>query len=126
MRPCDLYTLPPGLWTLSRQNRCRDRWLSFGVAEQTIKIRILESIPQTRCCRHTHSDLGRVSTKLAGLLLYTEPDDVPSGGIRGIVELEILRQVEKAMGGRLAIQCFFELIVGTRSGVLLLSCLVYT
>ena len=34
------------------------------------------------------------------------------------MELEILRQIEKAMGGRLAIQCFFELIVGTRSGVL--------
>ncbi len=37
------------------------------------------------------------------------------GGIRGIVELEILRQIEHAMGGRLAIQCFFDLIVGTRS-----------
>ena len=35
------------------------------------------------------------------------------GGIRGIVELEILRQIEQALGGRLAIQCFFELIVGT-------------
>lgn len=51
------------------------------------------------------------------LLLSTEPDNIPRGGIRGIVELEILRQIEKAMGGSLAIQCFFELIVGTRSVV---------
>ena len=29
--------------------------------------------------------------------------------------MEILRQIEHAMGGRLAIQCFFDLIVGTRS-----------
>lgn len=36
------------------------------------------------------------------------------GGIRGIVELEILRQIEQALGGRLAIQSFFDLIVGTR------------
>ena len=42
-------------------------------------------------------------------------DLVRRGGIRGIVELEILRQIEKAMGGGLNIQCFFDLIVGTRS-----------
>ena len=36
------------------------------------------------------------------------------GGIRGIVQLEILRQIEQALGGKLAIQCFFDLIVGTR------------
>ena len=33
--------------------------------------------------------------------------------MRGIVELEILRQLEKALGG-LSIQNFFDLIVGTR------------
>lgn len=48
----------------------------------------------------------------------SEPDHISRGGIRGIVELEILRQIEKAMGGMLAIQFFFELIVGTRSGLL--------
>ena len=34
--------------------------------------------------------------------------------MRGIVELEILRQIEQALGGRLPIQSFFDLIVGTR------------
>ena len=37
------------------------------------------------------------------------------GGIRGIVELEILRQLECALGGSLAVQCCFDLIIGTRS-----------
>lgn len=45
------------------------------------------------------------------------PNNVRKGGIRGIVELKILRQIEKAMGGRLNIHCFFDLIVGTRSGL---------
>jgi hypothetical protein len=34
--------------------------------------------------------------------------------MRGIVELEIMRAIEGAMGVRLPIQCFFDLIVGTR------------
>jgi patatin-like phospholipase/acyl hydrolase len=37
-----------------------------------------------------------------------------SGGIRGIVELEILRSIEEVLGGGLRIQNFFDLIVGTR------------
>jgi hypothetical protein len=36
------------------------------------------------------------------------------GGIRGIVELEILRQIERAMGGKMRIQSFVDLIIGTR------------
>lgn len=35
--------------------------------------------------------------------------------MRGIVELEILRFIERAMGSNLRIQYFFDLIVGTRS-----------
>lgn len=34
--------------------------------------------------------------------------------MRGIVELEIMRAIESAMGVHLLIQCFFDLIVGTR------------
>ena len=34
--------------------------------------------------------------------------------MRGIVELEVLRHVEMALGGHLPIQSFFDLIVGTR------------
>lgn len=36
-----------------------------------------------------------------------------SGGIRGIVELEVLNHLEKALG-EISIRCFFDLIVGTR------------
>lgn len=37
-----------------------------------------------------------------------------SGGVRGIVELEVLKAIETALGGDLPIQAFFDLIVGTR------------
>lgn len=36
------------------------------------------------------------------------------GGMRGIVELESLRAIEKILGKGLPIQAFFDLIVGTR------------
>lgn len=38
------------------------------------------------------------------------------GGIRGIVELEVLRAIEQALGGEIPIQAFFDLIVGTSTG----------
>ncbi|KAH6848113.1 hypothetical protein B0I37DRAFT_376721 [Chaetomium sp. MPI-CAGE-AT-0009] len=38
------------------------------------------------------------------------------GGIRGLVELETLRQIEIALGGKVPIQSFFDLIVGTSTG----------
>jgi patatin-like phospholipase/acyl hydrolase len=37
-----------------------------------------------------------------------------SGGIRGIAELEVLQQIEREMGDKLPLQCFFDLVVGTR------------
>ena len=38
------------------------------------------------------------------------------GGIRGIVELEVLRATEQAIGGEIPVQAFFDLIVGTSTG----------
>ncbi|KAL7957432.1 acyl transferase/acyl hydrolase/lysophospholipase [Trichoderma compactum] len=38
------------------------------------------------------------------------------GGVRGIVELVILHEIEKALGGHVPIQNFFDLIVGTSGG----------
>ncbi|KAG9835169.1 FabD/lysophospholipase-like protein, partial [Aureobasidium melanogenum] len=38
------------------------------------------------------------------------------GGMRGIMELEVLRAIEKTLGGNLRIQSFFDLIVGTSTG----------
>lgn len=37
-----------------------------------------------------------------------------SGGVRGIVELEVLKAIETCLGGKLQLQLFFDLIVGTR------------
>ena len=37
-----------------------------------------------------------------------------SGGIRGIAELELLRLIHVALGGKIPLHAFFDLIVGTR------------
>lgn len=41
------------------------------------------------------------------------------GGMRGIVILEVLRQVQLELGGRIPIQDFFDLVVGTSTGGIL-------
>ena len=41
------------------------------------------------------------------------------GGIRGVVQLEILRAVEQALGNHFEVQSFFDLIVGTGTGGLI-------
>ena len=42
-----------------------------------------------------------------------------SGGIRGIVQLEVLRAIEQALGGRIPVQRLFDLTVGSGTGGLI-------
>jgi hypothetical protein len=37
-----------------------------------------------------------------------------SGGVRGIIALDVLRAIEQSLGGKIPVQRFFDLIVGTR------------
>lgn len=53
---------------------------------------------------------GQVTLFNYNLVAYTSS----RGGVRGIVELEVLKAIERALGGDLPIQLFFDLIVGTR------------
>jgi patatin-like phospholipase/acyl hydrolase len=41
-------------------------------------------------------------------------DSLPSGGMRGIVELEVLKAIEYHIGVGIPVRAFFDLIVGTR------------
>ena len=41
------------------------------------------------------------------------------GGIRGIVQLEVLHAIEQCLGGHIPVQSFFDLMVGTGTGGLL-------
>lgn len=91
----------------------------------------------TTCLQaYGHLGKGRTSVEISGCPLeslirprygnwriFLKPADagirvltLDGGGIRGIVELEILRQVEHALGGRLRIQSFFDLVIGTSTG----------
>lgn len=53
-----------------------------------------------------------IKPKAAGVRVLT----LDGGGIRGIVELEILRQIEQSLGVQIPVQAFFDLIVGTSTG----------
>jgi len=46
--------------------------------------------------------------------LAQSPLNTCSGGIRGIVELEVLRAIQEELGNKIPIREFFDLIVGTR------------
>ncbi|KAF2461117.1 hypothetical protein BDY21DRAFT_297819 [Lineolata rhizophorae] len=50
--------------------------------------------------------------ELAGVRVLT----LDGGGVRGVVELEILREIERQLGDKIPIQDFFDLIVGTSTG----------
>lgn len=52
---------------------------------------------------------------LAGLRILS----LDGGGVRGIVILEVLRQIQQELGGRIKVQEFFDLIVGTSTGGIL-------
>ncbi|KAK2801411.1 hypothetical protein FQN51_005305 [Onygenales sp. PD_10] len=56
-----------------------------------------------------------VKPKLAGTRILS----LDGGGVRGIVELEILQRLEDAIGLAVPLWCFFDLIVGTSAGGLI-------
>lgn len=64
-------------------------------------------------CSRTHTRrVSSIASKRIRLNMLT----LHRGGVRGIVELEILRQLEKELGDLISIQSFFDLIVGTSTG----------
>ncbi|KAF2792920.1 FabD/lysophospholipase-like protein [Melanomma pulvis-pyrius CBS 109.77] len=57
----------------------------------------------------------RVKPDFAGIRVLS----LDGGGIRGIVELEVLRQIQRKLGVAIPIAAFFDLIVGTSTGGIL-------
>lgn len=53
--------------------------------------------------------------EMAGLRVLV----LDGGGIRAVVQLEILRLLEREWNGKLPIRCFFDLVVGTGTGSLI-------
>jgi patatin-like phospholipase/acyl hydrolase len=58
--------------------------------------------------------------------VYLKPENagfrvlvLDSGGIRGVVQLEVLRLLEREWNGRIPIRYFFDLMVGTGTGGLI-------
>ncbi|KAH6670615.1 acyl transferase/acyl hydrolase/lysophospholipase [Halenospora varia] len=49
---------------------------------------------------------------LAGIRVLS----IDGGGVRGILQLTLLKLLEEELGGKIPIQCFFDLVVGTSVG----------
>ena len=77
-------------------------------------------IEMTQCPLHCQDSEGQFQVRWpifikpvgAGVRVLT----LDGGGVRGIVELTILQQIENQLGPGLPIQAFFDLIVGTSTG----------
>ena len=57
----------------------------------------------------------QLKPKMAGVRILS----LDGGGVRGIIEVRILKAIEKELGNRFRIQRFFDLIGGTSTGALL-------
>ncbi|KAJ2991286.1 hypothetical protein NUW58_g2566 [Xylaria curta] len=90
---------------------CTECIHTYGSALGANWIKLLECPFACRGNRMATSCVIHMKPKLAGIRLVT----LDGGGIRGIVELEVLRQIEMELGG-VPIQCFIDLIVGTSTG----------
>jgi patatin-like phospholipase/acyl hydrolase len=55
---------------------------------------------------------AQLKPKYSGVRILT----LDGGGVRGLVELKLLKAVESALGGKIPIQRFFDLIGGTSTG----------
>lgn len=69
----------------------------------------------------TQPKIIRYKPPEAGVRILT----LDGGGIRGAVQLEILRGIEQAIGNRLPVQAFFDLMVGTGTGGLIATSLAH-
>ncbi|UKZ53308.1 hypothetical protein TrVGV298_007100 [Trichoderma virens] len=61
----------------------------------------------------------RLAEPIASCVMLAATRDKTQGGVRGIIELVILREIEMELGDHLPIQSFFDLIVGTSAGGIL-------
>jgi hypothetical protein len=80
----------------------------------SIKREPREAAPRVLCL----DGYGRYSLVFYALLLLTAQN---SGGVRSVIQLRILWHIEKEIGLGLPIQEFFDLIIGTRYGIITFS-----
>ncbi|KAH9908286.1 hypothetical protein F4778DRAFT_716781 [Xylariomycetidae sp. FL2044] len=103
---------------------CTPCMMTYGTLQLRLagdEIKERGKIQLARCPLHSLGRKGFKATEpqtislkpdMAGIRLLC----LDGGGIRGIVELEVLKQIELYLGGRIPIRSFFDLIVGTSTG----------
>jgi hypothetical protein len=97
---------------------CEDCFVDFGERNETYP----DIITHERCflCSYGGSNsLWPVKLRVRPQISGTRILSLDGGGVRGIIELEILRRIEHSIGLGLPIWYFFDLIVGTSAGEIL-------
>ncbi|KAI1771432.1 hypothetical protein F4818DRAFT_454557 [Hypoxylon cercidicola] len=84
---------------------------TYGKSRDSSRFEISECPFEDVTTGSGYSWMIQLTPKSAGVRVLA----LDGGGIRGIVELEVLRQIQIAIGG-VPIQCFIDLIVGTSTG----------
>lgn len=110
LRTCYLLPMCAFVWTADIQNRIFSHILSASYRDSLGKSgpNITEAAPGWSTCLV----FGRVSAQSVSSTTFLTQI---RGGIRGIVELQVLNEIEWVLSGHIPIQDFFDLIVGTRS-----------
>lgn len=110
LRACYLFPMCAFVRTTDIQDRIFPHILSASCSDSLGKPgpNITEASPGWSTCLV----FGRVSAQLVSSTTFLTRI---RGGIRGIVELQVLNEIEWVLGGQIPIQDFFDLIVGTRS-----------
>lgn len=119
LRACYLFPMCAFVWATDFKNWIFPHILSASCSDPLGESgpNITEAAPGWSTCLV----FGRVSAQPVFSITFLTRI---SGGIRGIVELQVLNEIEWVLGGHIPIQDFFDLIVGTRSvlSVTLISC----
>jgi hypothetical protein len=111
MRSCDMYRLRARLWAGGRRVDTNHRFLPPSLRPTMDSSRILTTLNPPFAGTRILSLDGLVSN-IGNYKIRA--DNVDRGGMKGIVELLVLKAIESELGSGLQVQHFFDLIVGTR------------
>ncbi|OCK81310.1 hypothetical protein K432DRAFT_425035 [Lepidopterella palustris CBS 459.81] len=100
------HTLPCG------HSLCRECIKAYGLWKSKTVVEVL------RCPLSAHSRIQQQSRSI-----YLKPNEaglrilcLDDGGVNSMVQVEVLKMLEKEFQGRLPLQCFFDMVVGEGTG----------
>ncbi|OCK84171.1 hypothetical protein K432DRAFT_289452 [Lepidopterella palustris CBS 459.81] len=85
---------------------------TYGRVKDGNVIEVYECPMETNAVGRSQPWTVQLKPEAAGLRILT----LDGGGIRNVIQLEILRLIERQLNGKVPIQCLFDLIIGSGTG----------